>query len=83
MKFLDWVVEPYVSDALDLGCRKEWTYASEKCNKSFKDIPSDTSSDRNSTNSMSKSILLPLYHLLSEFASDRDIKDLSEFNLPD
>src|SRR5690349_12764012 len=29
--FLEWVVEPYVSDALDLGCRKEWTHGTDSC----------------------------------------------------
>lgn len=81
VKFLDWVIEPYVSDAIDLGCRKEWIYGSDKCIQSMKDIPTEIVA-RNGT-AVSKSILLPLYHILTELASDKDIKDLSEIELPE
>ena len=47
----------------------------------MKDIPVDIVA-RNTT-AVSKSILLPLYHILTELASDKDIKDLSEIELPD
>ena len=47
----------------------------------MKDIPVDIVA-RNVT-AVSKSILLPLYHILTELASDKDIKDLSEIELPD
>jgi hypothetical protein len=80
IKFLEWVVDPYVSDALDLGCKKDWTYGAGVCTQSIKQIPT---SPRNVTIPVSKSIMLPLYLLLSEFAREQDVKDLSSLELPE
>lgn len=74
------MVDPYVSDALDLGCRKEWTYGTSACTQTIKQIPVGS---KNSTIHVSKSIMVPLYLLLSEFAKEQDVKDLSSLQLPE
>lgn len=77
IKFLEWVVDPYISDALDLGCKKEWTFGSEKCTQSINQIGSNIKNS--SLPAASKSILLPLYKMLAEFAEDQDLEDVSAF----
>ncbi|CAG2115675.1 unnamed protein product [Medioppia subpectinata] len=76
VKFLEWVVDPYVSDALDLGCSKDWKYGSDICTTSLSQVPQQLP---NGTQNESKSILFPLYMFLSEFGKLDNSHELTSF----
>ncbi|CAG2172458.1 unnamed protein product, partial [Oppiella nova] len=75
MKFLKWVVDPYVADALDMGCSKDWTYGTDICTTSLSRVPIQPNSGQNT----SHSILFPLYMFLSDFGKLENTDDFESF----
>lgn len=65
MKFLNWGADAYVSDLTDMACSAKLTIGSERCNELVAAILRPRNA---SAVAKPKSILLPLFHLLTEFA---------------